>query len=164
MAGIRTNLPEVIRAIKAIAQSWDLRSKGRYKSLGVDMLDIVAEGIYERTVIEQEGPDGEPLAPLAPSTLARKARLGFPETIGVEHAKMLALEELKGERMIERRTASVIYGKDEQAKEEAEWFQDPSNPNQPDRQFMGLDERIEATIDALFEEVLDRNIREQGGN
>jgi hypothetical protein len=67
VASIRDNFPEVVAAIKAIAQSWDLNGRGRYRTLGDDMLDAVAQRVYERTFLDQSDPDGKPLADLDPS-------------------------------------------------------------------------------------------------
>jgi hypothetical protein len=164
MAGIRSNHEEVAAGIKAIAQSWDFRGRGRFKTLGQDALDVVAQGIYDRTVLDQTDPDGVPLAPLKPRTLARKRRKGYPDTIGVETGHMLDYRQLQGRRAIERRTASVEYGQDAIAEQEAEWFQEGSKTkNRPPRPFMDLDDRIEGELDDLFEEVLDRNLRDLQG-
>lgn len=166
MADIKHNLPEVVAAIKAIAASWDFRARGMRKTFGEDALDVVAEGVFERTFFDQQRPDGSPLASLAPSTLRRKRRLGYPETILVETKAMGDLDEIKGRRAIERRTASMTYGlgSDTFEAKKAEWnAEGNAEQNRPPRPFYELDDAIEGRLDDLFEEILDRNIRELGG-
>lgn len=163
MASVYDNFPEVRHALKAIAQSWDFRGRGRWKTLGEDALDVVSQGIYDRTFNAQATPDGGPLSPLRPSTLQKKHRLGYPETIGVESGSMGSHAELQGERQVERRTASMTYGTNEHTRQEAEWFQEGRAGVQAPRPFYDLDDRIEADLDQLFEEVLEANLKALGG-
>jgi hypothetical protein len=164
MADARSNYPEVRDAIRAVAQSWDFRGRGRYRTLGEDALDVVAQGIYDRTFLAQQLPDGRPLPPLAPATLRDKRRHGFPDTVLVRTGAMGDYRQLQGQRAIERRTASATYGTDEELKQRAEFAAEGSKKqNRPPRPFYELDGTIEAQLDALFEEVLETNLRDLGG-
>jgi hypothetical protein len=163
MAGIRDNFPEVKAALSAIGESWDFRKRGLRKTFGQDAVEIVAKGIYERTFVDQLEPDGSPLAPLKPSTIEKKQRLGYPETIGVETGEMGKLTELEGEPVITRRAIRMTYGLDSDTQSKAEWFTEGDHPVQEPRPFYELDEVIEGELDQLFEGVLERNIHDAGG-
>lgn len=162
---VRSNLASVITSIRDVAGCLKMHAVGRYGQVGDDALDIIAEGIYDRTVLGQQEPGGADLAPLAPATLRRKEKLGYPSTIGVEKGLMLDADQLKGERSITSEAASMEYGKTELAKLEAQWFQDPNRAHgkQPRRPFFELDERIEQDLDNFVDEVVGNAIERNGG-
>jgi hypothetical protein len=162
MASVSDNFPEVRAVIEGLASAWDLRGPGRFKSLGDDARDVIAQGIIDRTVLQQLQPDGQPLHPLAESTIARKERRGYPTIISVEEGDMMSLDEVRGVGGMERYSMSIIYGTTGENQQKAEWFQE-GTATQPPRPFFDLDDRIGGEIDTLFEDVLERRIGELGG-
>lgn len=166
MAHIRSNLDAVVRSVLDVSTCLHMNAVGRYDRVGVDALDIIAEGIADRTLNQQQAPDGGPLAPLAPSTLRRKRALGQPDTIGVGKGEMLQQRHLQGERTVTAAQASVEFGQDAEAKEKATYFSEGSRKKkrrQPPRPFFELDDRIEEQLDGLVEEVVDNAIERNGG-
>lgn len=166
MAQIRSNLGEVSRSLRDVSSCLNMHAVGRYDRVGVDALDIIAEGIAERVLGRQQEPSGGGLAELAPSTRRRKRELGQPDTIGVAKREMLQQRHLRGERNITTTQASVEYGQDAAAKDKATWFSEGSRRKrrrQPPRPFFELDDQIEDSLDELVEEVVDRAIERNGG-
>lgn len=167
MAEVRSNLPEVARAIADVAGCLNMHAVGRYGRVGEDALDIIAEGIYDRAVLGQREPSGVPLAKLSPVTLALKRERGQPDTIGVATGQMLALEQLKGERAISSGAASVEYGRDAEAKLKMEWFSEGRRKGrrrrQPPRPVFELDDRIERDLDDFVDEVVGNAVTRNGG-
>lgn len=160
----RSNFPDIVKAIRGIKASFAFSAKGRYKRLGTDILDSVAQAIYDETVLEQKEPGGAPLAPLRASTLRRKARLGQPSTIGVATGRMLAMQQLQGRRQISGTTASMTYGTTEEERQKAEWFQAGSKKQKRrKRPFYDLNRRTERDIDGIIEDVIGDVIRRLGG-
>lgn len=166
MAGeVRSNLPEVLRGIRDVADCLNLRAVGRYGLLGEDLMDLTAEGIFDRTVLGQQEPGGGPLAPLAESTLARKRKAGYPDTIGVATGHMLALDQLKGDRSVSADRATMAYGRDEEARLRMAYFSEGhgGRRRQPPRPVFEFDDRIDAELDALVDEVVIRAVERNGG-
>ena len=164
MAGVTDNLPEVAALLNALARAWDFRGPGRFASFGEDALDLVAQGVYDRTYLAQSTPSGRALAPLAASTLRKKAALGYPETILAMKKEMGDYAEIQGERRITSRTASMTFGLSEGTRLKAEWnTEGDPKADRPPRPFYELDGRIEDDLDGLFEEGLDATIRRLGG-
>lgn len=166
MARVTSNLPEIRRTIAELGQIMNFRrrqaSSGR--RVGEEILDVVALVIDDRTINKQQDPSGKPLARLKPRTLARKRRLGYPSTIGVEEHKMLDLDQISGERVVTDKVASMTYGRTADQRAKAEWFQDPSNPNQAPREFYDVGKDGEKLVDRYIdEEVIQRRIKELGG-
>lgn len=169
MAVVRSNLPDVVRAIRDVAGCLNMNAVGRHGRVGEDALDVIAEGIYDRAVLGQREPGGGPLADLAPATLADKRRRGYPDTIGVRTGHMLAMEQLRGERSITSSTASAEFGRDEEARERMGWFSEGSRRGrgrrrrQPPRPVYELDDAIERDLDGLVDEVVGNAITRNGG-
>lgn len=166
MARVTSNLPEIRRSLAELGQILNLRRRpaGSGRRIGEEILDLVALVIEERTIGRQQDPMGRPLSPLRPRTLARKRRLGYPSTIGVEQHKMLDLNEIIGDQVVTDKVAAMTYGHTSDQRAKAEWFQDPSNPNQADRPFYDVGKDGEKLVDAYIEdEVIERRIKELGG-
>lgn len=166
MATVTSNLPEVKASLDTIGRAFNFHSPGRYKTLGQDVMDLLAETIYEQTVLRQRDEDNTFLAPLAPSTKAAKSRKGQPDTIGVATGEMLSLDQIKGNRTIFATSATVIYGDSDSAQEKATYFQEGSRRKkrkQRPRRFFGVNALFEKAMDDLMDDVLDLTIRRAGG-
>jgi hypothetical protein len=160
---VTSNRSEVVAGVRRLGAGFSLKGRGRSKSFAEDLSDAISQQIADRTALAQQDPDGRPLAPLAAATLRRKARLGYPETIGVERGLMLSQAELKGESVVTDTSMEMTYGAGEQAKKEAEWFTEGSaRRGQPPRRFYELDNRENRDLDALTDEALDRQATELG--
>ena len=109
---IISNFDQAIAAVlKGLGNSLNLaRSRRGNARLGDQFADIIASGIQERTITQQKGGEGMPLAPLKSRTLARKRRLGFPSTIGVETGEMLSIEQVRGQVAFSEDTLVMIDG------------------------------------------------------
>jgi len=155
MATVKSNYPEIARGMDELRGAFNMHSRGRYRTLGDDLLDVLAQAIFDQTVNYQRDPDNTHFRPLAPSTLARKRRLGYPDTIGVETGEMLSMPQLTGQRTITPRMASVVYGENESARQKAEWFQEGRKGKQPARRFFEINPLFEKDMETLIDEVLD---------
>jgi hypothetical protein len=161
VANVTSNLQEVVNEFKSMSSSLTMLAPGRYKGrLGQDVIDLVAQGIVDQTVLGQMDPSDLPLAPLARSTLERKRRLGYPETIGVETKKMLSMKQLRGTNVVVKNRTEMRYGVDQQSRDKSVWFQEgvkrKGGTRQSARPFYGLNKKIVADLDALITECLDR--------
>lgn len=163
MARVTSNAAEVVAELQGFVGGLGFGGRGRYRSFGEDARDVIAQGVYDRTVLAQQYPDGAPLAPLAPSTLREKRLKGYPETILVRTGLMLSGEELRGEATVTRTSLDVEYGRTELAKQEAEWATEGSRKrHRPPRRFFELDRRDEADLDLLAQESLDNQAADSG--
>lgn len=171
MARADSNLPEIEAALDAVAEAFNFEAPGiEGKGLGHEMLNVVADGILDRTIAEQKEPTGSALNPLSPAYKAWKAGHGYPTLIGVKTGHMLSLVEVQGERVIAPDEATMTYGKpgstDDEGKtsrDKAEWFTDgdPAR-NRPARPFYDLDEEIETAASDHAEKALDEFLDKLG--
>ena len=161
---ITSNKEEVQAGVQALRDALTVRAPGRYKTLAEDVQDAVAEGVYDQTVMAQLDPDGAPLAPLAPATLVRKQRLGYPETILVATGQMLSLQEIKGELNVTGDVVEITYGQTAEAREKATYAHEGSRrkPKRPRRPFFAINDRLYETLDHLFDEALGKAAENQG--
>lgn len=107
--------------------------------LGRQLCKAATDGCQE-CIAGQHAPDGSPWAPLDRHYEEWKA-FHFPGLpMGVLHQVMSNPNEVAGEVDVTADRARVTYGITEQAKEEANWFQDPEGGHQPPRRFFGLTE------------------------
>ncbi|WP_422931437.1 hypothetical protein [Singulisphaera sp. PoT] len=60
---LRSNLNDVTREVKRLAGCLNMRAKGRKKSIGLDAVEIIVDGVRERTVDGQRSADGSTLGP-----------------------------------------------------------------------------------------------------
>ena len=121
-------------ALLEIADCCDLEG-GPVPGLGEALLDEAARGIKERSDAEA-GPGPEGWAPNAPRYAASAAKRGKP--VGVLTGEMLDYEQIKGERLIGAREASMTYGFTPSAKQKATWFT-YGRENQPARPLYEID-------------------------
>lgn len=161
MAFISSNRAAVVAGCAALGRGLSLKNRGRYRSLGDDAADLIAEGEFDRTALDQKEPGGSPLKPLSPRYLADKVRRGYPRTILVRTKAMLALAELRGEVSVTADEMVMTFGTSEETRQKAEWAHEGGR-HRPARPFVGLDERIEADLDRLAEEGLDRQAEDMG--
>lgn len=123
-------------------------------NLASDLMDIAVEEM-KINMAAQIDPDGQTWDDLSEEYAKSKARNYPGKPISVLEGLMASDNEMAGFRMVTDSTASITYGETDDAKIEAEWFQDPSNPNQPARVFWGLtreairrsDERVHKAFD-----------------
>ena len=158
MAQVKSNAAEVAAGVVRLVQGLGYQGRGAVKAtLAEDVRDGVAQVILERTVLDQRGSDGLPLAPLAPSTIERKRRLGFPETILVETGKMLAESQLRGEAEVSRESVGIVYGTTEENRLKAEWAHEGRRrkPRRRKRPFFALTEADDPVLDRIHEKGLD---------
>jgi hypothetical protein len=150
MARATSNAEAVARGLLAIADAIDLTD-----GIGEDCLDLIAEGIADRTIADQAMPDGGPLPDLTAPYLKRKVAQGFPALTLVRTGAMLAMVNLKGERTIAPDSAAMTYGTTEAERAKAGYAHDGA-PGRPERPFYGLDDAIAAAVHARLAEHLGR--------
>lgn len=153
--GITSNRLEVVAGLRRFAGGFGLRRVGRYKKLGEDIADAIAQGELDRTVNDQRTPEGNLLAPLSPKYRARKLAEGYPDTILVREREMLTQKQLVGLLDIRDSEMAMTYGTDQDQRDKAEWAHEGAG-NRPERPFVGLDAKIERDLDRLVDEGLDR--------
>lgn len=158
MADVQSNQEEIQRLLDQLAGGFNFTTPGTDgRGLGEELLDVVAEGVIDRTLAEQNQPDGAPLAPNAESYAASREKAGKP--IGVLSGEMLSQLEVSGERVIGPERAEMTYGQPgSEARRKAEWFTRGSAENppgdiehsgaegQPSRPFYALDDAIRARL------------------
>ena len=166
MARVESNRAEIMAGLKALGEALTMNGPGLNRSrVGQDVVECVADGIYLQTVLRQREPGGAPLAKLKAATLARKRRLGYPETIGVERHYMLAAEQLRGQYSVSPTRVEMTYGKGEEARKLAKWFQDPRkgrSRQQAPRPFYEICREGEAALDSLVDRAFDRTATSMG--
>jgi hypothetical protein len=160
MASIRSNFASVKDAVMALTHLLDLDRGPSGQSLGSRALDAAAAGIYERSH-QQKDPRGNAWPDNAESYKRQARKRGKP--VGILTGEMLSDSEIRGTRAIAAGSASMEYGTTGEMKQRAEKFQEGSSGKQPPRPFFDLDEDIIRDIDALYDEAIDRGIRDLGG-
>lgn len=128
---------------------FDLRRDG----LGRELCGITTDGIKD-TIDAQQTPDGAPWAPLSEAYATWKSRKFPGQPMAVLHHLMIDPAEVEGIIEVNRSEASVLYGVSEQARQEAEWFQE-GGPNQPPREFWGINADALQLVDETLEQTLE---------
>ena len=176
-AGATGNADEVIAALDALMDTFDLTLPGENGSFGEDLCDIFSQGVFDRTIGRELDADGNPLAPNRGKYGEHKRAEGLPVGIGTDpdrSEQMLSLVQLKGERDIQADHATIVYGTTQGAKDKANWFTYGSSgssvyweysgaKNQPPRRFWDFDDDINSQLVARCEERLDRAVKILGG-
>lgn len=143
---------QIIADLQRIVRDLDFRRN----NLGRDLLDMAAEEVLEG-MDRQEDPDGFPWIPLSDAYDAWKSAHFPAQPMAVLYGHMKTRDNVRGVRVIEPTRAEMTYGLDEQVRDEAAWFQDPTNPNQPARRFYGLSphaiQRADAIVNAWFNDI-----------
>lgn len=176
-SGATSNADEIERLLAEMAGAFDMTRPGEEGSLGEDLLDIYALGVYERTVGSGLDVEGKPLAANRGRYGARKEERGLPVGIGLDATStttMLSLVQLKGTRDIKADLATSVYSTDQFAFDKANWFTYGSDGSsvyweysgargQPQRPFWGFDDDIERQLVTRCDTHLERFLRRLGG-
>jgi hypothetical protein len=119
--------------------------------LGETVMDIAVDAMLVDMDAERD-PTGANWPPLSAEYAEEKAKVSPGSPMAVLHGIMKTRDQLEGERCITAHQASMTFGKDPVAKQEAIWFQegDPSN-NQPPRLFFGFSAECVSRTDDLLE-------------
>lgn len=143
---------EIIADLQRLIRDVDFRRR----NLGRDLLDMAAEEVLE-CMDRQEDPDGLPWIPLSDAYAEWKSSHFPAQPMAVLWGHMKTRDQVRGFRQIEQTRAEMTYGLDNQSRDEAEWFQDPTNPNQPARPFYALSpqaiHRADSLIDRWFDDL-----------
>lgn len=172
MAGITSNLDDILAAIDRAA-AVDFTAPTPSGVLGGDLVEIVVNGIRDRTVVRQEGPSGAPLAANAPAYAKRK---GYrPVGIGPDRkgapsgGDMLGEVNLRGEVDIRPDEVAMTFGASDWARDKGRWFTHGSDESaghgnysgakgQPARPFYALDDAIRAALDERIDKFLEEHL------
>lgn len=123
-------------ALERHAAAFDLTRDG----LGERLLTIASNGAYH-ALLRGEDADGNELAALSEDYAAWKEKRYPGRPIGILEHEMAKWVHFQGERAIAPDLATVTYGRNEEAKQEAAWFIEGSQEqNRPPRPFWGLTE------------------------
>lgn len=138
----------ILNDLEAMKAIFDL-SQG----VGADFLESTSQAVFAQMAAESDA-DGNPWPALS-SSYERWKSANFPgEPISRLHGLMREIDQVRGDQHVESELASMTFGLDEQARAEAEWFQDPENPGQPPRGFYDFGSAVVAavtpTIDGRF--------------
>jgi hypothetical protein len=127
--------------------------------LAVRAQEVVADAMMADMAIEED-PDGSPWPELSPAYAKWKAATVGGQPMAVLHHVMRTIENLRGQELNTIPTeATFVFGLDAQSQEEAEWFQDPTNPIQPPRPFYSLSIPAVAKLDQFFDSEFNRFVR-----
>lgn len=114
------------------------------KQVGAELLDVVVEGIHERSLNDQAAPDGSPWPDLSPKYEAWKAKKGYPTIIGVRKGEMMSAVELAGRREITPDEAAMHFGVTPEVIQRGEYFTEGGGVKP--RPFYQLDDLISAEV------------------
>lgn len=107
------------------------------------------------------------MAALAESTLRSKRLRGYPDTIGVATGEMLSQKELEGTPAVSPvdNTVTLTYGTKETTRQKMERFTRGRRRRgtQPPRPGYELDATIEADLNRLIVDVIERRLSHLGG-
>jgi hypothetical protein len=105
-------------------------------NLGQDLCKAATDGV-QATIAAEESPDGTHWDKLSPAYEDWKSYQFPGEPIAVLYQVMANPHEVAGEVVVTTLEATVTYGITEQARREAQWFQE-GDADQPPRPFWGL--------------------------
>lgn len=130
---------EILADLHAVAEAVDLT---RHR-LGDDCFDLIAAGIHERSIHEQQSPALVAWAPNAPAYARSRRKAGKP--VGVLTGEMLSLEQLKGTRAITPKSGVMRYATSSTAADKGAWFTEGAD-RRPARPFYDTDPQIEDAV------------------
>lgn len=125
---------------------------------GDDLCKAFTDGVAA-TIERQETPDGTKWADLSPAYEEYKSKRFPGQPIGKAHVLMADPVQIAGDVIVLDDAAMVTYGTDQDARDEAEHFQE-GNPsgNQPPRPFWGFTSdstaAVEKVLDDRFKDVV----------
>lgn len=121
-------------------------------TLGASLVHIAAMAIIGQ-MGEEVDPDGHPWPPLSEAYAAWKAEVTGGEPMAVLFHRMRTLDEVEGLYRITATTIEQTYGTSEEARNEAEWFQEGSEKqNRPPRPFYAFNEMAFEQMNAWCDE------------
>ena len=169
---VTTNILEHEAEFRRLIDAFDFTSPGKDASLGKDLAVAVANGIVERTTVDQLGSSGSPLKALSTAYKARKVKDHGVGLIGVRTGQMLSLESVLGDVTITADEVTLAYGTGEAPtkfathgdlkpneptdREKADWF------GSGGREFYAIDEAIAEAAAELAREALQDYLAENG--
>jgi len=149
-----SNIDEIERWFDQIIATIDFTLPGKDKSLGRDLVGVVAQGIIDRSVPDAQGPDGAKWDDNKDPYKAWKATEYDAFQPGILTGQMLSLESVKGETTVGKDSVEMKYGTDTPSagsrngkappaakepptdRQKAGWFHEKGN------EFYGLDDEI----------------------
>ncbi|WP_435005157.1 hypothetical protein P12x_003051 [Tundrisphaera lichenicola] len=121
-------------------------------NLGADLCKAATDGCQECLAAEQD-PDGNPWPPLSGPYEEWKSFEYPGNPMALLHGVMANPREVAGEIEVAADSATVTYGVSEQARQEAEWFQEGvKRTGQPPRRFWGFTSDSLAKARAILDE------------
>lgn len=163
MAHIESNIDDVIELVRRMYACIDFTRKGPQKLLGEALCDRVSEGCQDRSLNRQRGAKRK-WKDNAPGYVKRPEKAGKP--VGVLTGEMLSDTEMQGERDIQPRRVTIVYGTNQEVRDKASWFHrgskgsGPGPPSgakkQPARPDMwALDDKIRRALNQEVADYLD---------
>lgn len=145
-------LMRIIRDLRRHCRTFDA------DRVGEDVLDLVVEE-QMRDFDAEVDPDGSRWPDLSAAYLEFKRRYAATTKMGHLHGNLATEENFRGQRYSDRHEARSAFGTTEQAKDEAEWFEegDPAM-NRPPRHFLGISPLAEQRIDSFLDEQHRKNL------
>jgi hypothetical protein len=170
---ITDNNDEVGAWLDELVQSYDFTRPGEDGSLGQDLARVVAQGVIDRTVAQQQAADGSQLRENEPRYRARKKKLYQVDQPGLRTGQMLSLTSVLGEVDVTADEVTLRYGIGEAPtssstgfiseadkrvtdRDKAGWFTEGGRP------FYALDETINTEVAEHAGEALGTHLREHG--
>ncbi len=154
MAGVSSNLPEIDKVFRDLADTFDFTRPGRQQSLGRDALAAVTTAIGDRCRRE-EAPGGDRWAENKEWAKKDPRKRGKPIGVLGDQDNMLSPAELAGEQEITKDSAIATYGITDENQQKMEWFSE-GNSNQAARPTYEMDAETDAALEAVLDEELDR--------
>jgi hypothetical protein len=121
--------------------------------LGKEVAELIAAGIFEY-MDAQVDPSNIPWVPLSDKYAEWKAKRFPGEKMSELYLRMKAPDQLKGEVEITTHRVAQTYGLDDEARQEAVWFQE-GNDRQPGRRFYEFNDLVLNELAALFDRHFD---------
>ena len=110
MARVTSNYDEIAALLDEIVRGFDFQVPGAEGSLGRDLVGLVAQGIYDRSVPGARAPGGSTWEANEPKYASRKLRRFQAAQPGLRTGKMLSLDSLKGRPQIAPDHVEMVYG------------------------------------------------------
>lgn len=109
MATASEVIGDYFRKLEALIATFNFERQGHGESLGKDAAGIVAEGIKDRSVADQGGPDGTWPAN-DPKYTARKKKKYNVELVGFRTGQMISMPSLLGRVDVTPHLVEINYG------------------------------------------------------
>lgn len=105
-----SNFLEFEAAFRELMDGFSFQIPGKDQSLGRDLAGIAAQGIVDRSVTEQAGPNFQGWRANDPKYTARKQKEFGVDLIGVRTGQMLSLESVMGQTTVGDDEVEMKYG------------------------------------------------------